>query len=191
MCSMGVSSSSCGSLETIAHMGVPNITVFATRRDERTSTTGPCMHVEIAFNGFLLQNAFIRVKICFIGHIIVCPVICRSFDIFSFFFFLITQQQHLNTEVSLLVQYSLINSLPNDRILVCTKLKALADDRISMTFENTFVVWKDRKLRLVKRRIYNINIYHGKELKGKTHGSGWYTFKSLLDKHIYFILMLR
>ena len=84
------------------------------------------------------------------------------------------------------------------------------------SFENTFVVWKDRKhrrkrrkcwlpalspfpmmfskavfLRLVKRRIYNINIYHGKELKDKKHGSGWCTFKPPLVKHIYFILMLR
>ena len=30
-----------------------------------TNSTGLCMGVEIAFSGFLLQNAFIRVKICF------------------------------------------------------------------------------------------------------------------------------
>ena len=55
------------------------------------------MQVETAFSGFFLQNAFIRVKICFIGHIIVRPNISRSFDIFIFL---------LNTgEVSFLVQY--------------------------------------------------------------------------------------
>ena len=41
------------------------------------------MHVEIAF---ILQNAFIQVQICFIGHIIVPPNKCRLFDIFIFFF---------------------------------------------------------------------------------------------------------
>ena len=42
------------------------------------------MDVEIAFSRFLLQSAFIPVKICFIGHIIVRPNICRSYDFFSF-----------------------------------------------------------------------------------------------------------
>ena len=37
MCAMGVSSSSCGSLEAIAQVGVPNIAVLTTRRDARTS----------------------------------------------------------------------------------------------------------------------------------------------------------
>ena len=49
------------------------------------NSPGLCMHVEIDFSGFLLQNTFIRVKIGFIGHIIVRSKICRSFDIFSFF----------------------------------------------------------------------------------------------------------
>ena len=39
MCTMRVSSSSCGSLEAIARVGVPNKAVLATRRDVRTSTT--------------------------------------------------------------------------------------------------------------------------------------------------------
>ena len=74
---------------------------------------GPCMHVEIGFNEFLLQNAFIRVKICFNGHIIVRPIICRSLDILSFY--LITMQLHLNMgKVSFLVQYvSLMNESNN------------------------------------------------------------------------------
>ena len=65
-----------------------------------TNFPGPCMDVAIAFNGFLLQNAFIQIKICFIGHIIVRLNIYRSFDIFRVFFI------HLNTvDVSFLVQY--------------------------------------------------------------------------------------
>ena len=47
--------------------------------------TGPCMDVEIAFSGFRLQHVFIRVKICFIGHTMVRPNICMSFDILSSF----------------------------------------------------------------------------------------------------------
>ena len=43
-----------------------------------------CIHVEIAFSWFLLQNAFILVEICFTGHIIVLSTIYRSFYIFSF-----------------------------------------------------------------------------------------------------------
>ena len=39
MCTMGVSSSSCGSLEAIVPVGVPNTALLATRRDALTSTT--------------------------------------------------------------------------------------------------------------------------------------------------------
>ena len=90
------------------------------------NSTGPCMHLGIAFSRFLLQNAFIRVKVCFIGHIIVRSNICRSFDIFSFFvFFLITRQLHLNTvEVSFSVQFISSDYFVNK----CSRTKTVAPD---------------------------------------------------------------
>ena len=39
MCTMGISSSSCGSLEAIAQVGVPNIAVSAKRHDAWTTST--------------------------------------------------------------------------------------------------------------------------------------------------------
>ena len=60
------------------------------------------MDVEIAFSGFLLQNVFIPVRICFIGHTIVRPT----------FISLTTLQPHLNTgEVSFLVKYTIISKI--------------------------------------------------------------------------------
>ena len=55
------------------------------------------MDVEIAFSGFLLQHTFIRVKICFIEHTIVCPNICRSLDIFSCFNNTATALKHMES----------------------------------------------------------------------------------------------
>ena len=60
---------------------------------------------------FLLQNAFIRVKICFSGHIMVRrQTICRSFDTVSFFNNTATALKH--REVSILVS---INEFIMDR----------------------------------------------------------------------------
>ena len=56
MFTMGVSSSSCSSLEAIAHVGVPNIAVLAMCHDAQTSTTWsilPCCFKTLRLPGWL------------------------------------------------------------------------------------------------------------------------------------------
>ena len=93
MCTMGVSSSSCGSLETIALVGVPNIAVLVMCRDERTSITWSIFltafkkHMKGFWTGFcnallfhsshfptMFSNALlIRISISYLSHNVFYP----------------------------------------------------------------------------------------------------------------------
>ena len=72
------------------------------------------MDVEIDISGFLLQNAFMRVKICFIGHKFVRPNICRSFDILSHFNNIATALKLRGSFFFFFVQYIYVGSVYPD-----------------------------------------------------------------------------
>ena len=99
MCTMGVSGSSCGSLEAIAQVSIPNTAVLATRRDALRYTTWSIFSFVFFFRMLSFELKFV---------LSVRPnIICRSFDNLRFNLrLLITLQLRLNTEeVSFLVQY--------------------------------------------------------------------------------------